>query len=171
MKNELPNFVHRSNYSHYYFFLDEEIIENKQFSEKLKQFSKCIDGDNITFELVVPEITQKYVGNRIFSFPNSQPISLDSFYELHVNLDDNILYYYFFNFFITDNTRTWEIYCSSTHGIAIAACCEEVNLIFLEFIKPYEKLTAKMKLEEFKFPDNDHVRGNFIKTLCLNYIF
>jgi hypothetical protein len=171
MIKELPNFVHRSNYSQYYLFLDTEIIENKKFNKKLKEFSQYIDGNEVTFELLVPECSKKYIQNSIISIPNSKSKSLDSFYEIYVNQDSNVLYYYFFNFFITDKTKTWEIYCSSTHGIAIAGCCEGVNSLFLELIKPYEKLNAKMKLEEFEFPSNDDVRKKFIETLCLNYEF
>lgn len=171
MTIDLPLFVHRSNYSHYYLFLDNEIIKNKHFNENLKKFSNYINGEEIIFEMIIPPNTKKYVQNNIISIKNSQTNSLDFFYTLHVNHNNNLLYYYFFDFFITDKTKNWEIYCSSTHGIAIAGCCNDVNLTFLEFIKPYEKQTAKMKLEEFEYPEDDYVRKRFIETLCFNYKF
>lgn len=170
MIKELPYFVHRSIYSHYYVFLDREVIHSKQFNESLKQFSIFIDGDVITFELIVPQPSEKYIHNSIISIPNTQPKPFDSFYDLHINENNNLLYYYFFNFFITDKTNSWEIYCSSTLGLAIAACRKDVNLTFLEFLKPYDKLTAEMKLEEMDFPGSDCEKTIFIKTLRSNYV-
>lgn len=169
MIKELPGFVHRCNYSHFYIFLDNEVIQNRRFNASLKQFSTFIDGDVIMFELIVPENSQKYVPENIIPIPNKLSIPLDYFYDLHINENNNLLYYYFFNFFITDKTKSWEIYCSSTIGIAVAACNEDVNSKFLEFLNPYKELTLEMKLEEIDFPGSDHEKSRFIETLRFNY--
>jgi hypothetical protein len=168
----LPEFVHRKNFSNYYLFSDSEIICREDFSNRLQTFSKNIDGENIFFELVLTEEWDSIITDKITKISNNDNNSFEKFYNKFYGPGNNCIFYFLFDFYAFDETKDWELFCSSTQETAIMGCNKDINQKLIDIVKPFEEYSYKEKLEsigeQFK---TEKYKIDFIRKLEKNYNF
>jgi hypothetical protein len=173
MRNDLPNFVLRTKYPNYYLFSDSEIILIKDFSKKIKLLSQNIGAETIFVEVLLLEQYDYLNLKRLIEISNSEKQSLEIFYELVYDFgNNNILAAWGFNFIVFDNTNTWELFCSSTHELAILGCNDNVNNNVLNILKPYEEVSVHEKMKSIgQMIYDKESRNQYKLTLLKNYKF
>ena len=165
MKKKLPEFMLRKKYSSYFLFFDNEVFYNIKFYNKLKQFSKL----NVGTEIFVEVLDEELLDNNIWRIPNYESYSLEKLSEIRVENLNCAVEDLMFEFYIYDDTGSWEIYCNIGHDIGIAGCDETVEISFMEVIKPYEILSFSDKLNNFKTFNTKKL--DYAKILSSNYYF
>ena len=171
--NVLPEFVHKKEYSNYYLFSDSEIILNKKFNDKIKTFSSKINGEKVTIEMVLTEKAESIIKSKFVTIPLDESFSFEIFDEKYIDLGKgNALFYSSFNFYVYDETKDWELYCSTTQDIAICGCNKNILDDFLSIFKPYdeESFIAKMSWIGCFFKEEKY-RIEYINKLRKNYRF
>jgi hypothetical protein len=169
MKRDLPNYVFEKKYDNFYLLTEFDVIFNDEFTKKIDLLLKKIGTNEIIIELEIPLSYQSVVPNKV-QIP--KPISLNNFYEMKKVVNKTDLFYYMFNFFISDESKLWKIYVSLEKEISILACLNEENSTFKSIINPYkeENLEQKYKIISDMFgTPND--KKEFIDNLEHNYGF
>jgi|WetSurMetagenome_2_1015567.scaffolds.fasta_scaffold44807_4 hypothetical protein len=170
---KLPEFVHRKVYSSYYLFSDSEILGNKKFNGRIKSFSNKVNGEKITVEMVLTEEAESFIENKFVIIPLNESFSFEIFDEKYIDLGKGfVLLYSSFNFFVYDETKDWELYCSTTEDIAIVGCNRNVLDDFLSIFKPYEEESFIEKMSDIGcFFKEEKYRIEYISKLRKNYQF
>ena len=169
---ELPEFVHRKEYSNYYLFSDSEILRNKKFNERIKSFSNKVNGEKITVEMDLTKDAESIIKSKFVIIPNNESYSFEEFDDKYVDLEKgSVLFYSAFNFYVFDETKDWEIYCSMTQDIAIFGCNRNILNEFLNIFKPYEEETFKEKMKWIGNFCKENYRSEYFNKLRKNYKF
>lgn len=170
MKSELPSFVLRNKYTNYYLFIDSEIIKNEIFSERIQSFSKSVGGESISVDVIFPTQYETLNLNVRTKISNLEKDSLGIFYEKLVDLGNNKLAAYMFDFFVYDNTSKWELYCSLGYEIGIFECDKSNVINALNILKPYEKVSLQEKLNSIgSLFTTEKNKDEFIVALLNNF--
>lgn len=169
MKKELPNYVFERAHEKFYLLTEFDVIFNKRFTDSLVAFMSKKSNKDIYINLELHDEYELYVPKEIVL---SSAEELNNFYEMKTNLDSNEVFYYMFNFFISDCTKSWEIYVSLENELSIIGCSNELNSLFEIIFNPYEEesLDKKYKIIGDKFCD-DGERKFFFNSLDRNYNF
>jgi len=168
----LPEFVHRKDYSNYYLFSDSEILRNKVFNERIKLFSNKVNGEKITIEMVLTKEAESIIKSKFVIIPNNESYSFEEFDEKYIDFEKgNLLFYSSFNFYVFDETKDWEIYCSTTQDIAIFGCNRNILNEFLNIFKPYEEESFKEKMNWIGNFCKENYRNEYLNQLKKNYQF
>jgi hypothetical protein len=155
MIKEIPEFVHKKRYSNFYLFSDSEIILNKGFSERIRLFSKKVNGNNLIIELKLNEELSSFIHDKVITIPNDETNSLERFYNQSVIIDKgSTISYFSLDFYLYDNNGDWELFCSFCQEIAIIGCNGNIVSDFLSIIKPYAEQSFEEKMNSM---------GNFFK--------
>jgi hypothetical protein len=126
-----------------------------------------LQTEKLLIQLDIPVENEYKITNTIEIF---KPESLNSFYGMQIASGG--LYYYMIDFFISDESKLWEIYVSLENELSIIGCSNKAGSTFELIFKPYEdeSLRTKYKLVTDMFSD-EHLKKQFIYSLEENYHF
>lgn len=168
---ELVKNVFAKHYDCYFLFLDNEIAFNNVFFSNLKQFSKKIQGNELTIELVNLRNNETYRNNNTTKFINTSTDNFDKLSQIKIDKEttfDDLL----FEFTIYDDTRKWEIYCDIGSDYGLGGCNNRDYNLFLQEIKPYLDMSYQNKIDEIcQTYSNEKKKSDFINYLTSNYNF
>lgn len=169
MLKELPNYVFNKSYDCFYLLTEFDIIFNTEFTKKIHILLKKNGSDNLSIDLEVPKEYDSLVPKKI---EISKKNGLDSFYEMGLDINGSMLSYYMMNFFVHDDSMTWEIYVSLENELSIFACTKEISSLFEIIFTPYaeEDIEQKYKIIGDMFTDKK-TRLDFADSLEKNYHF
>ena len=127
MHTNFPHYLLRKEYNNHYLFSDSEIISIKDFSNKLKIFSKKNKGNKIYVEVIIPEYYKHFNLKSKIEYSLNVNNILDDFYEIEYIIDDTLFFGFNFDFLIFDDTNNWELFCSSTYELGVFGCNDNLN--------------------------------------------
>ncbi len=170
VKNNFPSYLLKKKYNNHYLFSDSEIIMNKNFEKKIKIFSKENNGGKIHVEVIIPEYYEHLNLKSKMEYSLNADNVLDDFYNIEYIIEGSLFFVFNFDFIISDDTNSWELYCSSSEEIAILGCNDNLNKSVLDIINPYEEMSLSEKINSIReMFNNETDYAKFITNIKKNY--